>query len=404
MVLKISNRDARRLWIDAQGLSQAPTGALNISGNGLGDVLGIIKQLGFVQLDTIRIVSRAHHHILWSRNQNYREPMLWKLLGEDRTVFEHFTHDASILPTSIYPVWGRQFRRMETQLSKRGWHKDKGLLAYVIERITDEGPLSTHAFDTVARGKDTAHKGKGEMWTRPPHKLALDYMWYIGQLSTSHRENFKKFYDLSERVIPKDIRCQTMTDAARLDWLCREALSRLVFGTPAEIGKFWGAASAREVTDWTKTQGGELQDVEIKGADGRWTKALAPADIEHRLQNVRAPTSRLRILNPFDPLIRDRVRLMRLFGFEYKIEIFIPAAKRKWGYYVYPILEGARFVGRIEVRALRKENQLQVLNLWPETGVKWTPNRTAKLNAELKRLSQLAGVSQVVWECVKDCS
>jgi len=384
VVLKISNKDARRLWIDAQGLSCAPTGTL--------DVLGTIKQLGFVQLDTIRTVSRAHHHILWSRNQNYREPMLWKMLSQDRSVFEHFTHDASILPVDMYQVWGRQFRRMEAQLNKRSWHKDKKLLAHVKERITEEGPLSTHAFGTVV-------KGNREMWKRPPHKLALDYMWYIGQLSTSHRENFKKFYDLSERVIPKDIRSQTMTGAAQLDWLCKEALSRLVLATPAEIGKFWGAASAREVTAWAGTQGDELRAVEIECADGRWTKALAPADIERRLQSVRAPTSRLRILNPFDPLIRDRVRLMRLFGLDYKIEIFIPAAKRKWGYYVYPILEGSRFVGRIEVRAVRKEGQLQVLKFWPEPGVKWTPNRTVKLNAELKRLSQLADVSQVVWEC-----
>ena len=382
MSLKIFNRDARRLWIDAQGLSKAPTGPL--------DVLGVIKALGFVQLDTIRTVSRAHHHILWSRNQNYREPMLWKMLAQDRSVFEHFTHDASILPMDIYPVWQRQFRRMEQQLSARSWHKDKRLLAHIIERITAEGPLSTHAFDTKI-------KGKREMWARPPHKLALDYMWHIGQLSTARREGFKKFYDLREQVIPKNIRAQTMTGAAELDWLCKEALSRLVFATPAEIGKFWGAASAREVTEWAKTQNGGLQDVEIECADGRWTKALAPSDIEQRLQNVRPPTSRLRILSPFDPLIRDRARLKRLFGLDFKIEIFIPAAKRKWGYYVYPLLEDSRFVGRIEVRAQRKQNQLQVLQFWPEPGIVWTANRAAKLDAELKRLSRLAGVSQVVW-------
>jgi len=390
--LKISNCDARRLWIDAQGLSKAPTGPL--------DVLGIIKALGFVQLDTIRTVSRAHHHILWSRNQNYREPMLWKMLAHDRSVFEHFTHDASILPMDMYPVWRWQFSKMEQKLSKRSWHKDKRLLADITRRLTNEGPLSTHAFDTVI-------KGKKEMWARPPHKLALDYMWYIGQFSTSHRDNFKKFYDLSERVIPENMRGQTMTSAAQLDWLCQEALSRLVFGTPADIGRFWGAASAREVTQWGAAQtpkgmnGVKLQDVEIECADGRWTKALAPADIERRLQTVRKPTSRLRILSPFDPLIRDRARLKRLFGFDFKIEIFTPAAQRKWGYYVYPLLEGSRFVGRIDVKADRKQNQLQVQQFWPEPGVAWTANRANKLHAELKRLCQLAGVSEVVWRSTK---
>jgi len=387
LALKISNRDARRLWIDAQGLSSAPTGPL--------DVLNIIKALGFVQLDTIRTVSRAHHHILWSRNQNYREPMLWKMLAHDRSVFEHFTHDASILPMDMYPVWGRQFSRMQQKIRKYNWHKDKKLLAHVKDRITAEGPLSTHAFDTL-------RTDKGAMWNRPPHKLALDYMWYAGQLSTSHRENFKKFYDLSERVIPKDLRSQTMTSAAQLDWLCREALSRLVFGTPAEIGKFWGAASAKEVVEWAKTNDIKVQDVEIECADGRWTKAWAPQDIEQCLDATRQPTSRLRVLNPFDPLIRDRTRLLRLFGFDYKIEIFIPAAKRKWGYYVYPLLEGDRFVGRIEVRADRKVGELQILQFWPEPGVVWTASRAEKLTAELKRLSRLSCTQQVVWNCAQD--
>ncbi len=386
MTLKINNKDARRLWIDAQGLSSAPTGPL--------DALDIIKKLGFVQLDTIRTVSRAHHHILWSRNQNYREPMLWKLLREDRSVFEHFTHDASVLPTDIYPVWRRQFERMGQKLRKRTSHKDKSLLAHVTARITGEGPLSTHAFDTV-------RTGKREMWGRPPHKLALDYLWLTGRLCTSHRENFKKFYDLPERVIPADLRSRAMSDKAQHDWLCREALSRLVFATPAEIGRFWGTASAGEVGEWVGAQGKNVQSVEVECADGRWTKALAQANIEHRLHITRPPTSRLRILSPFDPLIRDRARLLRLFGLEYKIEIFVPAAKRKWGYYVYPILENSRFVGRIEVRADRKEGELHILQFWPEPGVVWTTNRANKLAAELKRLSRLVGAAQVVWCCAQ---
>ena len=113
--LRIANRDARRLWLHAQGLGVAPTGKL--------DLLGSIERLGFVQLDTIRVVARAHDHILWSRNQHYREPMLNKLLAKKRAVFEHFTHDASVLPTTTYPLWRRQFARMEAKLRRYGWHK-----------------------------------------------------------------------------------------------------------------------------------------------------------------------------------------------------------------------------------------------------------------------------------------
>ncbi len=384
MVLKINNRDARRLWIDAQGLSRAPTGRL--------DLVEIIKALGFVQLDTIRAVSRAHHHILWSRNQNYREPMLWQALAKDRTVFEHFTHDASILPMEFYPVWQRQFLRLERTARKRMGRLDKKLHDHVKERIEAEGPLSTHAFDTKISGKK-------EMWKRPPHKLALDYLWYAGELATSHRESFKKFYDLSERIIPEDVRNQTLPDTAQLNWLCHQALSRLAFGSIGEIARFWGAAHPHEVKQWTTGVDAKFLSAEIENADGSWSQMLVPENIETRLKTAPRPTSRLRILNPFDPLIRDRIRLSRLFGFDYRIEIFVPAAKRKWGYYVYPLLEKDSFVGRIEVRADRKKNTLTVLQFWPEPDVRWNANKTHRLKVELARLARLAGVQNLVWEC-----
>jgi uncharacterized protein len=386
MALRISNRDARRLWLDAQGLSAAPTGPV--------DLPATIRKLGFVQLDTIRVVARAHDHILWSRNQNYREPMLEKCLGQDRHVFEHFTHDASVIPMEFYPMWRRQFRRMEEKV--RGWEWHRGMLdeegrAEIRRRIEAEGPLSTKAFDTKI-------VGKREMWRRPPHKLALDYMWYAGELSTSHREGFTKFYDLTTRVIPDHHLETEHDDEVQVDWLCREALDRLAFGTPGDIQRFWAAADLSDVKDWTEANADALVPVEIESVGGQWTAALAPADIEARLETAPAPVSRLRILNPFDPVIRDRNRLTRLFGFDYRIEIFVPAAKRQWGYYVYPLLEGDRFVGRIEVRSDREKGEISVHNLWHEPGVKWTDARAARLDAELARMARFVGADEVVWQ------
>jgi uncharacterized protein YcaQ len=351
-----------------------------------------IARLGFVQLDSIQVVARAQHHILWSRNQNYREPMLDAHLAKERGVFEHFTHDASVVPTQFYPMWRRQFTRLEKKV--RGWEWHRGMLDAdgrnaIKDRIAVEGPLSTKAFDTKVIGKK-------EMWKRPPHKLALDYMWYAGELSTSHREGFRKFYDLSERVIPDAVRGVEMSDSAQVDWLCHAALDRMSFGTEADIQRFWAATERSEVADWVKAQRG-LVPVEIQDASGTYISAIAPADIETRLANAPAPTSRLRILNPFDPAIRDRKRLARLFGFEYTVEMFVPAAKRVWGYYVYPLLEGDRFVGRIEVKADRRAGTLNVLNLWPEPNINWTSARAAKLEAELHRMARFVGVETIIW-------
>ena len=389
MPIRINNREARRLWLDAQGLATPPVGEP--------DILPIVRKLGFVQLDTIRVVSRAHHHIIWSRNQHYREPMLNRLLAEERGLFEHFTHDASVLPMEFYPMWQRQFRRLKTKRERSKYFSSvPGAVEReaIRKRIADEGPLSTHAFDTKV-------EERGKMWARPPHKLALDYMWYAGELATSHRVNFNKYYDLSERVIPADLLAHDPADQTQIDWLCGAALDRLGFATPGEIQRFWEAVDAAEVKTWLGRAGPLVEPVEVQAADGSWSNGFAPADIGRRLAAIDPPTSRLRILNPFDPVTRDRARLKRLFGFEYRVEMFVPAAKREWGYYVYPLLEGDRFVGRMEVKGDRASGTLNVLAFWPEPGVKWSASRWKKLDAELARFACLADTRTVTWVCAR---
>ena len=387
MTVRICNREARRLWLNLQGLAQAPTGNT--------DIVQIIKRLGFVQLDSIRNVTRAHHHILWSRNQSYREPMIEHLLANERSIFEHFTHDASVLPMEYYPMWTRQFTRLEANVSRSEAYrkaKQNGDHQAIKKRIETEGPLSTHAFDSKIVGKK-------EMWDRPPHKRALDHMWYAGELATSHRSNFIKYYDLRERVIPQQHLAGNAADSDQIDWLCWGALERLGFATPGEVQRFWGAVSAAEVRSWLAIVSDQLEVAEIETAAGGWMKCIAPSNIEALLNDVTAPTSRLRIINPFDPVVRDRDRLIRLFGFDYRIEIFVPPAKRKWGYYVYPLLEGDRFVGRIELKSDRKRAALEVKQLWAENGVTWTSARADKLDAELGRLALLIDSQATDWQC-----
>ena len=320
--------------------------------------------------------------------------MAWELLSDDRAVFEHFTHDAALIPMEFYPMWTRQFSRIRQKITG-SWYAGSELSAAehaaMKARIKDEGPLSTRAFNTKIEGQKA-------MWKRPPHKKALDYMWYSGELSTSRRENFVKYYDLRRRVIPADILAQDMADAAQIDWLCRAAIERMGFGTLSEIQKFWDAVSRAEVKDWA-AQSRVLMPALIENHDGTWTEAFAAADIEDRLARLKTPTSRLRVINPFDPAIRDRARLKRLFGMEYKIEIFVPAAKRIWGYYVYPMLEGDKFIGRAEIKADRKTGVLIVHQIWLEPKTTWTEARARKLASELTRLARFIGADAVIWEC-----
>ncbi|MFW2588487.1 winged helix-turn-helix domain-containing protein [Sagittula sp. SSi028] len=373
--LTLTNRQARGLWLQTHGLAgqgRAP------------DAMGVICDLGFVQLDTIQVISRAHHHILWSRQQRYREPVLDKLLRQ-RAVFEHFTHDASVLPMEMLPLWQRQFRRMQHKVG-RSWYVGTAaeeLAAEILNRIRDEGPLCTRDFDTV-RESDA-------MWQRPPHKKALDYLWYAGRLGTCHRDGVIKYYDLAERIFPE---VAPLSDQEQIDGLSQAALSRIGFGNLTEIRKFWDATEAAETAEWAERT--KPRQIRVEAADGTVMPMYAAEDIEARLDALPTPGQRLRILNPFDPAIRDRVRLKRLFGFDYTVEMFVPAAKRQWGYYVYPLLEGDRFVGRLDAKGDRRTGTLTVSQLWWEPGVRKSAARDNRLQAELTRLARLAGLQQVV--------
>ncbi|MBL4838798.1 MAG: YcaQ family DNA glycosylase [Kordiimonadaceae bacterium] len=385
MALTLDNHTMRRLWLDTNGLLSTPSGPL--------DVVAIIKKMGFVQLDTIQNVSRAHHHILWSRHPEYREPILDELLSAKEHIFEHFTHDASILPMDMYPMWQRRFKRLKEWLERSSYHNPAHVKDWkdaLLERIAEEGPLSTKDFDSKT-------KGTKKTWSRPPHKQVLEYLWYSGVLATSHREKFHKFYDLAEYVIPAAFLDTQISEAEQVNWLCRAALTRLSVGSMKEIKEFWDAKDIAEVKCWIEANKQAVIPVTWETDSGEWINAYALEDIEDRIRKIAPNPSQMKIINPFDPAVRDRKRLQSIFGFEYKLEVFVPAAKRRWGYYVYPILEGDSFVGRIEAKADRKAKCLNVLNFWAEEGVKWGAGRKEKLEAELMRFARLASLDTVDW-------
>lgn len=344
-----------------------------------------------VQLDSIGVVARAHHHILWSRHNAYRPRSYDQLLTRQRRVFEHFTHDAAILPMNLYPYWQLQCKRRATRYERSDWGKEmanvEGQYA-IMKRIESEGPICSRDFS----GK--ADKSK-HAWMRPPHKLALDYLWLKGELSVCHRNNFIKYYDLTERVIPESFRTQIKTDAEQIHHLCTLALEKLGFASAGEIQRFWDAMSLDEVKQWIDQHPNSVQAINVENIDGSSRDVYARPDIETFLESLEPATKRLRIISPFDPVVRDRNRLSRLFGFDFRIEIYTPADQRKYGYYVFPVLEGDKFVGRLEARKNTKTDSLDLINLWWEPGVRSSKARDAKLDRELCRLARLAGVSDV---------
>lgn len=393
--LRLSNKDARRVFLDRHRLSETPQGAATGT-----DLLDLIKGLGFVQLDSINTVARAHDLILFSRRPRYRPKALKSLYERDRALFEHWTHDAAVIPLQYYPHWQLRRHRDAERLKSR-WKEGRreGFEAQfqtVLDQIREHGPVSSSDV-----GKDEA-RGSGGWWDWHPSKTALEYLWRSGALCVIGRDGFQKRYDLTERVLDAHL-CNATQDPdieGTIDWCCNQALARLGFATHGELAAFWAHITPAEARNWciSEMRSGRLVLVDVTGADGSIKPAYARPQIAEDPAITTPPTHRLRVLSPFDPALRDRKRAQRLFGFDYRVEMFVPAPQRKYGYYVFPILQGDRLVARVDMKAFRDADTLRVKALWPEPGVKWSDAKQRAFEAELQRLTKLAGVTQIAFE------
>ncbi|HLY04508.1 MAG TPA: crosslink repair DNA glycosylase YcaQ family protein [Rhizomicrobium sp.] len=379
--LIITNSDARRLFLHKHALGKRSSGPLPQQ-----DVLSLVRELGFVQLDSINTVERAHHVIMFSRASGYERESL-SGLHHQGALFEHLTHDASLLPIEFYPHWHHRFRNARTPFSHARWQEfetdPKKLLAHVRRRIRKEGALATRAFED---------ERKGPWWGWGPKKTALEYLFRTGELAIARRDRFEKVYDLAERVIPAELRSARPTRRQTVDWSCREALTRLGFGTAREIAGFFDLVEIAEARDWTKAalRKKEIVELTLTAKDGSTHTAFALPSLEAEIVSLEPAHAPARFLSPFDPSIRDRKRTSRLFGFDYTIEVFVPEKKRRYGYYVMPILEGERFIGRADLKTLRAENRIEVKGLWPEPNVVFDRHRKDAIDAAVAELSRFA--------------
>lgn len=386
MIPVLSNQRARRIFLRKHGLGNAPLG-----GGKSADVADVIGDLGFVQLDSVNTFARAHDLILWSRRQTYRPAALGDALARDRYVFEHWTHDAAAIDMKLFAHWRHKFARDAATLQGR-WKDARRddftkKIDAVLRRVSDHGACSSGDV-----GKEES-RGSGGWWDWHPSKTALEYLWRSGQLSVVRRDGFKKIYDLTERVIPAERLNAHVHEAETVEWACGAALDRLGFATTGELAAFWALATPKEAKAWgaAALAEGRVIEVDVEGADGKLRRSLARPDVMDTV--VDALQTRVRILSPFDPALRDRKRAERLFGFHYRIEIFVPAPKRHYGYCVFPVLQGDLMIGRIDMK--RDVDVLAVTAFWPEPDVQISAAALARLDAELKRAAKFGGCGAV---------
>jgi uncharacterized protein YcaQ len=385
----VTTQQARRLLLAGQALlGPAPEGGL----------AGLIAQLGYVQLDSINVVERAHHLILGSRLRNYRPAQFEALLDGDRQLFEHWTHDSSAIPLAQYRHWKLRFpRNRERILGNAWWRQRVGteaevLLGHVLERIRTEGPLRSADFEHARPA------GESAWWGWKPQKAALEFLWHAGDLAVARRVNFHKIYDLPERVFPQAHALPAATAEEHLEWACATALERLGCATPRELAAYYNLLEPAAATAWCgqALAAGRIRKVTIADPDGSSRSAFAVSDWRSRLQELE-PEPRLVILCPFDPILRDRARALRLFGFDYRFEAFVPEPSRQYGYYVLPILEGEALIGRLDPKFHRDRGVLEIKGLWWERGIRSTRARMRRLELALEELAERIGATSVAW-------
>lgn len=334
----------RRLALAGQGLLHRQP-----FGQGVAGACNTIEHLGYVQIDTISVVERAHHHVLQTRVPGFKPDMLNQLLL-DGDVFEYWSHAAAFLPMVDF-----RFSLPYKQAIKNGqthWYKnpDKKRMAELLDRIRIDGPLRSRDLES----KRTTAKG---WWDWKPDKKALEQLYMEGDLMVSGREGFQKVYDLTERVLPPDVNADTLSmeefAAHIVDQQLRchglvslKGLTYLRRNT--ELNK-----AAKTLVNERLTQG-LLEQVQLDRGDVFY---ITTGGLDTRLPKVN---NRLLILSPFDNSVIQRDRLKSLFDFDYKIECYVPAAKRQYGYFSLPLLFRDEFIGRMDCKTHRKTQHLEI--------------------------------------------
>ena len=337
--LVLSKAEARKLIIDAQLLPHEGLSPLDI-----------IRRLGYVQIDTLAIAERSHHHVFHTRNADYKKPELAEMLKK-RQVFEYWSHAASFLPVEDYRY--SLIRKQAFSNGKEHWFKqDRKMNEYVLERIKQEGPLQSRDF------KNPNH-ASGAWYSWKPAKVALEQLFMEGKLMVSERINFQKVYDLTERVLPSGID----TSAPTMGEFCEHLIKRTLFAQ--------GVAALSDIAYLRKGLKPQAEEAIKKLIEERQVMPVAIEGVDKMYFALRIDFSprqnrQVHILSPFDNLIIQRKRVQEIFGFDYQLECYVPEKKRKFGYYSLPVLFEDRFVARFDPKADRKTAEFIIKSFWFE--------------------------------------
>ena len=379
-------------FLQQLALSQQGLGAQSAFGSGLDGTLRAIAHLGYVQIDTLSVIERAHHHVLWSRVPGYAPEHLNQLCAQGQ-IFEYWFHAAAYLPMRDYRFAlprMQSFRRSESPYYQS---VAPALMAEILARVRGEGEL---------RSRDLKDRSQGAWWNQGPGRRALDKLFMQGDVMIRERKGMEKVYVLPEQLLPADTNLSEPSAPEMAAHLLEQALRAHGVVTWAQLvhlrtGKALRSAM-RELLD-AQTASGQLINLADSAQPDTYIQSSALAANSRRKPSEQSLQSQKRdkvqLLSPFDNAVIHRDRLQQLFGFNYRLVSYTPAAKRVYGYFCLPILWRESFVGRIDCKANRATKRLDVLSLHLESGIAADARFTEQLNQALHELALFCGCNQV---------
>lgn len=384
----ITAAQARRVAVAAQGFGEAkPAGAVTRA-----HLKRLIARIQVLQLDSVSVAVRAHYAPVFSRLGPYDRDLLdraaWSHSARSpRLLVEYWAHEAALMAVDDWPLMRWRMAEYEHGRWGRDIVKRNGKLAEdIVAAITELGPATAGQIEAHLESEPRGRKGP--WWDRSDTKWVAEALWASGVLTTATRIGFARHYDLTERVLPPDVVARQVGEPDAVRELALRAATALGIATEADIRDYF-RLSARQVKPAIAAlvADGELEPVEVEG----WA---APAYLRAG-QIVPRRDRGTALLCPFDPLIFFRPRVERLFGFHYRIEIYTPAPKRQFGYYVWPFLLDGRLAGRVDLKADRAAGALHVLGAFTEDG-RDRAHVAAELAAQLKQMAGWLGLADVV--------
>ncbi|MCL2794041.1 MAG: winged helix DNA-binding domain-containing protein [Microbacteriaceae bacterium] len=365
MVQTLSAAAARRIALAAQGFGRPPATTV-----GTRQLNGLFDRLGLLQIDSVNVFERSHYLPAFARLGAYDRGLLDRLVfrpgspASEAGYTEVWAHEAAFVPVRDYPLFRFRQRRFAAKhlAGEDSWGLTAGAstIAWLRAELAEKGPLAASEIE------HDANQRRGPWWGWSEVKQALEIMFRSGELVTAGRTRFERRYALPEQVLPASVLDRSVPDEEAVRELVRRSVTALGIGTVSDVADYFRLYNAQakqalhELVD-----AGEVERVHVHGwsASGRPLAAFVPAGV--RVPRSIAATA---VLSPFDPIVWERDRLLRMFGMHYRIEIYTPAPKRVFGYYNLPVLVDDAVVGRVDLKSDRQASVLRVQSAWVEEG------------------------------------